>query len=254
MPKSVLIVEDDEACRWAVARLLRARGYDVSEVASGREGLERLRQQPLPDLVLLDWVLPDTEGWHFLQSLRQDPALATLPVVVLSGFAERAGQSSRLAGVPCLEKPVADSHLLATVEHLTTATWPEVLVVEDEGGVSGMLSLALRHYGLAVRPARGGHEAVDLFRRYRDKIALVLLDVQMPGLDGPATLRLLREIDPGVRCCFMSGNTGEYSAGELLAMGAAHVLQKPFANLAAVTQLLWDVIRAGPPQPPTPTG
>ncbi len=244
MPKSVLMVEDDAACRWALAHVLRARGYAVHEAGSGQEALRWLREHSPPDVVILDWVLPDTEGWAFLQQIRRDSALAVLPVVVLSGFAERAGNSSRLAGVAYLEKPVSEEDLLAMLEQLTTSPQPEILIVEDEGGVSDVLGLALRHHGLAVRPARNGQEAVDIYRRYRQRIALVLMDVLMPGLDGPATLALLRRIDPRVPCCFMSGSTGPYSAEDLLALGAAGVLQKPFASLAQTAQSLWAVIQS----------
>jgi CheY-like chemotaxis protein len=246
MSKRVLLVEDDEPCRWATALALRGRGYEVTEAATATEGLARLRGQPTPDLVVLDWVLPDADGWGFLRELRHDSAVATVPVVVLSGFPGRAVDPSQLAGVPFLAKPVGEADLVATLEHLTASRPPEVLVVEDEGGVVRLLELALRQYGLAVRPAGDGREAVRLFREHRGDIALVLLDVQLPGLDGPATLALLKEIDPTVRCCFMSGHTGKYTTEDLLALGAAGVLEKPFPPMAEVTRVLWEVIRPGP--------
>jgi two-component system OmpR family response regulator len=115
---------------------------------------------------------------------------------------------------------------------------PEVLVVEDDPDVFRCLVLALQHHGFAVRQAGGGRQAVEEYRRHRGSIDLVLLDVQMPGLDGPQTFTLLREIDPHVRCVFMSGNTGRYSAEELIALGAARVLSKPFASMAGLAQTL----------------
>ena len=65
----------------------------------------------------------------------------------------------------------------------------------------------MRSHGLAVWLAADGPEAVELYRGHRDTIDVVLLDVQMPGLDGPATLTALREFDPGVLCCFMTGHS-----------------------------------------------
>jgi CheY-like chemotaxis protein len=56
----------------------------------------------------------------------------------------------------------------------------------------------------------------------------VLLDVKMPEFDGPQTLAALREIDPGVRCVFMTGYAAAPLAEELLALGAEHVVEKPF--------------------------
>jgi CheY-like chemotaxis protein len=56
----------------------------------------------------------------------------------------------------------------------------------------------------------------------------VLLDVNMPGLDGPTALAWIRRIDPQVRCCFMTGFSAEHSAEELMALGAVRVFDKPF--------------------------
>jgi CheY-like chemotaxis protein len=110
-----------------------------------------------------------------------------------------------------------------------------VLVVDDQEGVRGVLELMLRQEGFAVWLAADGWEAIDLYRSRRAAIDLVLLDVRMPGLDGPATLTALRGLNPQVRCCFLSGDLGGYAEGELRDLGAA-VLPKPFrpADLALV--------------------
>src|SRR5438105_3921164 len=86
----------------------------------------------------------------------------------------------------------------------------EVLVVDDELGVLTMLGFALRHHGFAVRQA--GEEVVQLYQRHRGTVDVVLLDEQMPGMDGPQTFAALRNLNPEVRVVFMSGNTGDYSA------------------------------------------
>ncbi len=116
-------------------------------------------------------------------------------------------------------------------------------MVEDEPAVRKMLDVALRHYGFDVREAGGGDEAIEVFERHRDTIDVVLLDVQMPTIDGPQTLAALRALDPTVRVVFMSGNTGDYSAEDLLGRGALHVLQKPFTSMSHLTQTLWQAAR-----------
>jgi two-component system, OmpR family, response regulator len=119
----------------------------------------------------------------------------------------------------------------------------EVLVVDDEPAVLNLIDFALRYHAFTVRRAAGGEEAVRVFRRHRGTVAVALLDVQMPGMDGPQTLAALREVDPSVRCVFMSGNTGRYTAAELLARGAARVLQKPFSRLDEVMSAVREVAR-----------
>jgi CheY-like chemotaxis protein len=124
---------------------------------------------------------------------------------------------------------------------------PEVLVVDDEPLLLQMLGLALPCHGLAVRPAGGGRQALELYRRHRGSIRVVLLDVTMPEFDGRQTLAALREIDPGVRCVLMTGYAAGPLAQELLASGAEHVVEKPFRDLAALAGTLREVAtrRAG---------
>jgi CheY-like chemotaxis protein len=126
----------------------------------------------------------------------------------------------------------------------------EVLVVDDEPAVRRMLDFALRSHGFAVRAASGGEAAVGLYRRHRGTVDVVLLDVRMPGLDGPQTLLALRQIDPAVRCVFMTGGTGDHTGEQLLDMGAAWVLAKPFRSLDEVMRVLAAVARRQHPVEP----
>jgi CheY-like chemotaxis protein len=108
------------------------------------------------------------------------------------------------------------------------AAQPGILVVDDEVLVLNLLHTLLRRQGFVVWPAAGGAAAIEIFRREQANIAVVLLDVRMPGLDGPQTLAELRRIRPDVACCFMSGCTAPYTSEDLRALGAAHLFPKPF--------------------------
>jgi CheY-like chemotaxis protein len=105
---------------------------------------------------------------------------------------------------------------------------PGVLVVDDEHFVRSILQLGLERHGFEVWPASGGREAVRLYQAHRHRIRVVLLDVRMPGLDGPGTLDALRELNPGVVACFMGGDLGACDQDELLRRGAVRVVTKPF--------------------------
>ena len=126
---------------------------------------------------------------------------------------------------------------------------PGVLVVDDEYLVRIMVQLGLERNGFDVWLASGGREAIGLYRKHRDSIAVVLLDVRMPGLDGPQTLDALRELNPGVRACFMSGDTGAYELEGLQQRGAACVIAKPFhlEDLANVLRRVMQGVPAGLP-------
>jgi CheY-like chemotaxis protein len=90
-----------------------------------------------------------------------------------------------------------------------------------------MVQLALELNGFDVWLAADGPEALQVYRAHRERINLVLLDVCMPGLDGPQTLDALREVNPDVRACFMSGDPGAYTPEELR-QRAALLIAKPF--------------------------
>jgi CheY-like chemotaxis protein len=111
--------------------------------------------------------------------------------------------------------------------HSTRA--PGILVVDDDPSIRLLLDVGLRQRGFTVWKAANGEEALALYRLHRDAIALVLLDVRMPVLDGPQTVAALRQLEPRLSFCFMSGNSGDYTAERLLQLGAACVFQKPFS-------------------------
>lgn len=115
-----------------------------------------------------------------------------------------------------------------------------VLVVDDDKLVRIMIKLGLERNGFEVWLATDGREAIELYRDQREQIAVALLDVRMPGLDGPATLDALRALNPDLPSCFMSGDLGSYEPEELLQRGAAHIIAKPFQldHLVDILRLL----------------
>jgi DNA-binding NarL/FixJ family response regulator len=111
-----------------------------------------------------------------------------------------------------------------------------VLVVDDCELMRLMMRLALERAGFRVLLATTGEEA----------IAAVLLDVQMPGLDGPHTLDALLDMDPGVRSCFVSGDTGEYTPEDLIRRGARAVFYKPF-RVIDLAEAVHRIVNGEPP-------
>jgi CheY-like chemotaxis protein len=107
----VLVVEDDEDTRGALAELLADEGYSVSEASNGATALRRMQSQT-PDLVLLDLGLPELHGEDLLRRKAADPALAAIPVIVLTG----AMRPRALPGVSAmLAKPFDVEEILALV-------------------------------------------------------------------------------------------------------------------------------------------
>jgi DNA-binding response OmpR family regulator len=104
---------------------------------------------------------------------------------------------------------------------------PGVLVADEDPAVRGLLTCGLRFQNFAVWEAESGVEAVELLRRYKDKIDLALLDLRLPGLDGLAILTVFAQVKPGLRCCVLGGDVASDDA--LLEAGAWRVFHKPFS-------------------------
>lgn len=115
----VLVVEDDPSVRGLMQTLLSAEGYQVSTAADGRAGLIEVASRP-PSLLLLDLVLPDLGGVRVLEQMREDPELAGIPVLVVTGDVDAVPAMRELLGEDnVFPKPFAVVGLLARVADMT---------------------------------------------------------------------------------------------------------------------------------------
>ncbi len=100
-------------------------------------------------------------------------------------------------------------------------------MVDDEPGILTLLASVLRDQGFSIWQAEDGQKALDLYQIHHGSIALVILDVKMPRLDGPQTFAALKKLEPKIACCFMSGVLDRAGTQELLDKGALGVFPKP---------------------------
>ena len=115
----VLVVEDDPSVRGLLQTLLTAEGYDVATASDGLAGLVKAALSP-PALILLDLMMPDLGGARVLDELREDPRLADIPVIVVTGKADAVYDMCALLGDDnVFLKPFAVSELMARVGAVT---------------------------------------------------------------------------------------------------------------------------------------
>ena len=105
-----------------------------------------------------------------------------------------------------------------------------VLVIDDEDMIRKIFIKILNNAGWETMPARDGKEGVNLFKQNKEKIAFVILDVEMPKLSGKPTLEALRAIDPEVRVLLSSGYSEDERIKEILSLGVKTFLPKPFSE------------------------
>jgi DNA-binding response OmpR family regulator len=121
MKRRVLVVDDDEAERTALADVMRADGYDVVVAEDGEQALASLDYLGPPALIVLDLMMPRMNGWQVLQAMERTTRLADIPVIVLTAFNARAGLP---AGYHVLHKPFDREVLLAEARALTSTSPP----------------------------------------------------------------------------------------------------------------------------------
>ncbi len=116
-----------------------------------------------------------------------------------------------------------------------------VLVVDDEAMVKDLARDILKRHGYTVLTAGGGEEAVEIYRQQQGSIAVVVLDILMPGMGGREAFRRIREIDPAARIIVSSGYGQSHDAQRLIGEGAAAFVPKPY-RIAELVKAVGDVL------------
>jgi two-component system cell cycle sensor histidine kinase/response regulator CckA len=114
--RTLLVVEDDADISEALDSSLSMEGFRVTRCSNGREALDWLRISPKPDLILLDLMMPVMDGWQFRVAQKDDPELATIPVLALS--ADSTAKAAAIDAEAYLKKPVDYDTLIATIDRL----------------------------------------------------------------------------------------------------------------------------------------
>ncbi|SRR6266508_6297792 len=117
MPKSVLIVEDNEHLRQILASILRFSGYEIVEAGNGAEAIERAASGQAR-LILLDLDLPDMTGINVARSIKRNPPSAHIPIIACSAFSNGEGreESLRAGMVDYLQKPISAALIKAKID------------------------------------------------------------------------------------------------------------------------------------------
>jgi HAMP domain-containing protein/CheY-like chemotaxis protein/signal transduction histidine kinase len=251
--KRLLVVEDDHAEQKSIAELL---GYDDIEIVTagtGSEALSMLREDAC-DCVVLDLRLPDMSGFEVLERLRADTDLSDVPVVVFTGRELSAEEDARLhtmarsivvKGVESPERLLDETALF--LHRVVTNLPPEkqrmlerlnssdedlvgrtVLLVDDDARNIFALSSALERRGMQVLTATTGREAIALVES-TPNLAIVLMDIMMPEMDGYQTMQVIRE-KPEFRRLPIIALTAKAMKGDrekCLEAGASDYLAKP---------------------------
>ncbi|MCA9567965.1 MAG: response regulator [Myxococcales bacterium] len=188
----VLVIDDDPTSHDLVARHLATSPCRVVSAFSGPEAL-RIVETLTPDVIALEAVLPDMDGWEVLARLRAKPHLAATPVVMMSMLPDVGGRAVGLGADAFMTKPFDRLLLLDHVQRLVGEARRRILVVDDEPDARELVRRALLPAGHLVDEVEDGAGALAYLQRQHPD--LILLDLMMPEMDGFEVVRQLQS-DP----------------------------------------------------------
>jgi len=251
--RRLLIVEDNAIERESIVELLSHDGVDITTAGTGGEALEALRNKKF-DCLIIDLRLPDMSGFEVMETIRQDPDLRELPIVVCTGkdlTDNDSAQLARMAESVVLKDVQTPEHLLDEVSlflHLVATDLPAskqqmlqrlrqsdealigktVLVVDDDVRNIFALTSLLEQHGVRVVNAENGAEAISLLDD-DPEIDAALMDIMMPEMDGFETMRQIR-LNPKHRLLPILALTAKAMKGDrekCLEAGASDYIAKP---------------------------
>jgi len=195
--KHILVIDDDPDAVYLLQENLDKHEFQISGCTDGKKGLQTARQQQ-PQAILLDILMPGTDGWQILHELKNDPLTANIPVI-LHTILDKKALGFQLGAAAYLLKPLDPVVVRETLERVIIRNVPHpkrVLVVDDDPNVVDMLRQVLPEADFSLESAGDGLEGLESIRMHRPDI--LLLDLLMPRLDGFGVIDRLRA-DPKTR-------------------------------------------------------
>ena len=177
----VVLVDDDVAMHDLIKRTISKLNLTLLGATNSEKGMELIREVK-PKLILLDVLMPGRDGWSLLKECKTDKNLKDIPVIMISQL-NQSNLASSLGANDYLTKPIDRTHFINTLKRIlgTDTQNQKVLVIDDDKDVRELLSRLLKDAGYRPIDARDGKEGLE---RTKDEPALIILDLEMPRMDG----------------------------------------------------------------------
>jgi signal transduction histidine kinase/DNA-binding response OmpR family regulator len=195
--KRVLVIDDDPDAAYLLQESINQNEFTVVGAPNGHAGLQ-LARETQPDAILLDILMPETDGWQVLNDLKMDKATVDIPVILLT-IVDKKALGFKLGAAAYLLKPLNPAMVLDTLHRVIGEKehpHKHVLVVDDDPNVAEMLRQTLPETDFVFASAEDGEAGLlAIEARHPD---VILLDLMMPKLDGFGVIERLRA-DPELR-------------------------------------------------------
>ncbi len=192
--KRILVVDDDPDAREFIIQYVKELGADYKECGEPLQVVDLVKEYH-PDLITLDIMMPESNGWEVLAKLKSDTDVSDVPVVIVSMVADKTKAIS-LGAVDSLTKPVLQDDFLACVRRSINSDQianRKILIVDDQEDYQELMKLWLDDSINEIRTAGNGREALDMLETFRPDV--IFLDLMMPVMDGLSFLQEFRSND-----------------------------------------------------------
>ncbi|MEA3306285.1 MAG: response regulator [Elusimicrobiota bacterium] len=226
----ILIIDDNGIVRDALESFLSRKGYEVLSAPDGTGGLAAFKDSR-PDLVILDRNIPNMSGSQVFAEIKK--ISSEIPVIILTAYDSFSASERYLkeGAVAFISKAEGLSPVIHEVEKILgetvekSAENDKILIIDDEEAMLKMLKRFLLTKNCKVLTALDGLGGLEIYKK--DKPALVLLDIGLPGKNGLEVLKDLKEFDESASVIMVTGNEDIEIGRECLKAGAADYISKP---------------------------
>ena len=221
---TILVIDDDSNAQELMKKFLTKENYDVLQATSGLIGLE-LAKKRLPDLITLDVMMPEMDGWEVLSELQSNELTKNIPVIMLT-MANEPDLGYSLGATDYLTKPIDWKNLSKILKkHEINTGSQSILIVEDDDVTRDMLKKSLETHHFKVLEAINGKEALE--RVQKGKPGLILLDLMMPKMNGFEFLEAYRtQFEKQVPVIVITGADLDENDKKFLSSETSRILEK----------------------------
>ena len=242
--KTILIIDDDPTVSELMKRQLLKEGYKVVIAPNGKEGISLARDLK-PDVITLDILMPEMDGWSVLRTLKADPEVSNIPVIMASILDEK-NKGFSLGAADFLSKPIQKEYLMKSIRNLIGDKENlKICLIEDDESLRFTIKEILEKQNVQIMEAENGKVGMDILQNEEIKPDLILLDLMMPVMNGFEFLKAIRETELNsipilvLTGAELSGNEKTFLLGE-----TQRILEKSEDTMSTIVNEVSNVIKA----------
>ncbi len=242
--KTVLIIDDDPTVSELMKRHLLKENYNVVVAPNGKDGV-KLAREITPDVITLDILMPEMDGWSVLRTLKADPMVSDIPVIMASILDEK-NKGFSLGAADFLSKPVQKDYLMKAIRNLIgDKDNLKICLIEDDNSLRFTIKEILEKQNVKIIEAENGKVGISVLKNEEIKPDLILLDLMMPVMNGFEFLKVIRETEfSNIPILVLTGADLSEEERKFLSGETHKILQKSDDTLSTIVNEVGQVIKA----------